>query len=188
MVSLHSETGYDYYRSFSNDNGKLLGNDAAIHAQRDRKLAEARQRRQQLRQAKHEHDQCQPTVTGRPAIDFAAVKDAITIAQVLTLLGFVARTDHAGQQRGACPLHGSTRGTARCFSVNTQAHTFHCFKCGRSGNALDLWAAPNRLSIYDAAIDLGQRLNIPLPRLQSPATGNREEETVMPGLSTCTSP
>jgi transposase InsO family protein len=179
---LHSAIGYVTPRD------KLLGNDAAIHAQRDRKLAEARQRRQQLRQAKHEHDQCQPTVTERPAIDFAAVKAAITIAQVLTLLGFVARTDHAGQWRGACPLHGSTRGTARCFSVNTQAHTFHCFKCGRSGNALDLWAAAHRLSIYDAAVDLCQRLNIPLPRLQSPATGNREEETVMPGLSTCTSP
>src|SRR4029079_12724861 len=84
---LHSAIGYVTPRD------KLLGNDAAIHAQRHRKLAEAhqrahtlaeaRQRRQQLRQAKHEHDQCQPTVTERPAIDFAAVKDAITIAQVL---------------------------------------------------------------------------------------------------------
>ena len=83
------------------------------------------------------------------------------------------RSDHAGQQRGACPLHGSTSGTARCFSVNTNAHTFHCFKCSRSGNALDLWAAANRLSIYDAAIDLCQRLNIPLPLLAPPA--NREQ-------------
>ncbi|CEF49306.1 unnamed protein product, partial [uncultured bacterium] len=57
------------------------------------------------------------------------------------------RSDYAGQQRGACPLHGSSHGTASCFSVNTTTHTFHCFKCNRSGNALELWAAANRLSI-----------------------------------------
>jgi hypothetical protein len=75
------------------------------------------------------------------------------------LLGFNPRFDHAGQQRGACPLHGSTHGTARCFSVNTNAHTFNCFQCGRSGNALDLWAAANRMSTYAAAVDLCQRSN-----------------------------
>ena len=100
----------------------------------------------------------------RPAIDFAAVRAAVTIAAVLQLLGFTPRSDHAGQQRGPCPLHGSTAGTSRCFSRQHSTRTaFHCFKCGRSGNALDLWAAANRLTLYDAAIDLCQRLNIPLP-------------------------
>jgi DNA primase len=99
---------------------------------------------------------------------------------VLGLLGFTAASDHAGQQRGNCPLHGSTHGTARCFSVNTQAHTFHCFKCGRSGNALDLWAQTTRQSVYDAAVDLCQRLAIPLP------IRNREEEPVACDPQTCT--
>src|SRR5438876_11601326 len=65
---------------------KLLGNDAAIHAERDRKLAEARERRQQMRQTR----QVQSAAgldSSRPAIDFAAVRAASTIAQVLTLLG-----------------------------------------------------------------------------------------------------
>lgn len=176
-VRLHSAIGY------VTPHDRLLGHDAAIHAQRDRKLAEARERRKQLRQTRHEQSTT-PADASRPAIDFAAVRATITIAQVLALLGFVPRSDHAGQQRGVCPLHGSTQGTARCFSVNTQTHTFHCFKCGRSGNALDLWAAANRLSIYDAALDLCQRLNIPLPVLTSPATGNREEETVASGSNT----
>ena len=180
-VRLHSAIGY------VTPNDRLLGNDAAIHAARDRKLAEARDRRKQLRQTGHEQLEARADAT-RPAIDFAAVRAAITIAQVLALLGFVPRSDHAGQQRGPCPLHGSTQGTARCFSVNTQAHTFHCFKCGRSGNALDLWAAAHRLSIYDAALDLCQRLNIPLPVLTSPGTGNREEETVATESGTCTIP
>ena len=42
--------------------------------------------------------------------------------------------------------------------------------------------------IYDAAIDLCQRLNIPLPLLTAPAAGNREEETVATGSNTCTIP
>jgi hypothetical protein len=150
-------------------NDRLLGNDAAIHAARDRKLAEARERRKQLRQTRREHQQATAD-PARPAIDFAAVRAAIPIAQVLALLGFVSHSDHAGQQRGTCLLHGSNAGTARCFSVNTNDHTFHCFKCGRSGNALD------------------QRLNVPLPLLPSPTPANREEEAVATDSSTCTIP
>jgi transposase InsO family protein len=178
---LHSAVGY------VTPHDRLLGNDDAIHAARDRKLAEAREQRKQLRQTQHEQLQARADPS-RPAIDFPALRAALTIAQVLTLLGFTPRSDHAGQQRGACPLHGSTHGTARCFSVNTQAHTFHCFKCGRSGNALDLWAAANRLSIYDAALDICQRLNLPLPLLPPQPTVNREEETVATASSTCTIP
>ena len=178
---LHSAIGY------ITPNDKLLGNDPAIFAERDRKLAEARERRKQMRQTRHEQVESQLD-PARPAIDFAAVRAAITIAQVLTLLGFVPRSDHAGQQRGACPLHGTKPGTTRCFSVNTNAHTFHCFKCNRSGNALDLWALANRLSIYDAAVDLCHRLNIPLPTLAPPPTANREEEPVALDSSTCTIP
>jgi putative transposase len=178
---LHSAIGYVTPKDM------LLGNDEAIHAERDRKLVEARERRQQMRQSRHEQIEARADAS-RPAIDFAAVRAAITIAQVLTLLGFTPRSDYAGQQRGACPLHGSTHGTARCFSVNTNTHTFHCFKCNRSGNALELWAAANRLSIYDAALDLCQRLNIPLPTLAPTPTANREEEPVASGSSTCTIP
>jgi hypothetical protein len=178
---LHSAIGY------VTPQDKLAGRDQEIFAARDRKLAEARERRQHMRQARQEENASR-AANAHPAIDFAAVRAAITIAQVLTLLGFMPHSEYAGQQRGACPLHGSTHGTARCFSVNTNAHTFHCFKCGRSGNALELWAQANRLSIYDAAIDLCQRLNIPLPILAPPPTANREEAPVADASTTCTIP
>src|SRR5208283_4903644 len=109
-VRLHSAIAY------VTPNDKLLGNDVAIHAERDRKLTEAREHRKQMRQTRHDQLGARPDAS-RPALDFAAVRAALTIAQVLALLGFVPRSDHAGQQRGACPLHGSTGGTARCFSV-----------------------------------------------------------------------
>lgn len=159
---------------------KLEGRDEQIFAERDRKLIEARERRRQLRSSR---SQCQPSVTPGPAVDFAAVRAAVTIVQVLALLGFRPHTDRAGQQRGPCPLHGTNGGTARCFSVNTHTHCFHCFKCNRSGNALDLWAQAQRLPIHAAAVDLCQRLNIPLPLLPN---ANREEEPVATTPSTCT--
>ena len=108
----------------------------------------------------------------------------VTMAAVLQLLGFQSRSSHGVQQRGPCPLHGSTSGTSRCFSANLEQHTFHCFKCGRSGNALDLWAHATGQSTYDAAIDLCQRLHLSVPELTAPEPRpkprNREEEPVAP--------
>jgi putative transposase len=183
-VRLHSAIGYITPKD------RLAGNHKQIGDERDRKLAEARAHRQQARQAEQERQQrpsqeCPPPVKQRPAIDFAAVRAAISMAAVLNLLGFQARSAQGAQQRGPCPLHGSTSGTSRCFSANLNQHTFQCFKCGRSGNALDLWASATRQTIYDAALDLCQRLVIPLPTLQ-PATGHREEEPVAPEPATCT--
>ena len=181
-VRLHSAIGY------ITPHDKLAGRDKEILAERDRKLAEARERRKQLRQAERDRPQPPPADPARPAIDFAAVHATITIAAVLELLG-ACPTQHTrgGHYRGPCPLHGSTSATSRCFSADLEQHIFHCFKCGRSGNALDLWAQATQQSIYDAAIDLCNRLHISLPTLPSPAR-NREEETVAGPSEPCTMP
>jgi transposase InsO family protein len=180
-VRLHSAIGYLAPKD------KLQGRAADIFAARDRKLAEARERRKQLRQAEHQRRQCHAGVTQRPPIDFAAVRAAISLNAVLGLLGFRPRSSHGAQQRGPCPLHGSTAGTSRCFSAHLDRNIFHCFKCGRCGNALDLWASATRQTPYDAAIDLCRRLNLPLPTLP-PAPRNREEEPVACQPETCTMP
>ena len=130
---------------------------------------------------------CALRLTPLPAIDFAAVRAAITIAAVLQLLGWQAISTRGAQQRGPCPLHGSTSGTSHCFSAKLDANIFHCFKCGNSGNTLDLWAKAKQLSVYDAAIDLCERLHIPLPTLPA-QTRNREEETVAPSPNITTMP
>jgi putative transposase len=180
-VRLHSAVGYVTPKDM------LEGRAPTIHEQRDRKLADARERRQQLRQAERIATPA-PPLPAQPAIDFAAVRAAVTMAAVLELLGCcLAGRTHGRQYRGPCPLHGSTSATSRCFSANLEEQMFHCFKCGRSGNALDLWSQANRLSIYDAAIDLCQRLHIPLPTLPLSAR-NRDEETVAPPSETCTMP
>ena len=99
-------------------------------------------------------------VTARPAIDFEAVKSRIGIGAVLKLLGTEATKS---QPRGSCPLHGSTRGTSRCFSANQEKNVFHCFKCGQSGNVLELWSKATQQTPYDAALDLCGRLGIEPP-------------------------
>jgi putative transposase len=170
-VRLHSAIGYITPKD------KLAGRDREIFDERDRKLAEARERRKQLRQAEHDRCQSEPRVVDRPPLDFAAVRAAVTMSAVLGLLGFQPRSTRGGQQRGPCPLHGSTAGTSHCFSANLDKHTFRCFKCGRSGNALDLWAKATGQSPYDAAVDLCQRLGLTLPVLPLWAR-NREEEPV----------
>jgi putative transposase len=178
-VRLHSAVSYVTPKD------RLEGRHRQITEERDRRLAEARQRRQQLRQAQHGR-QCQHRVNHRPAIDFAALRGTINMAAVLGLLGFQPASSRGGQQRGPCPLHGSTRGTSRCFSANLDHHLFHCFKCGTSGNTLDLWAKATGQTIYDAAIDLCQRLTIPLPTMPVPNPRDREEESVATEPNACT--
>lgn len=171
---------------------KLQGNDKAIHEERDRKLAEARERRRcqratQNQQRRDPGGSKVPAATAivRRPIDFVAVRAAIPIDAVLKLLGFQPRSSCRGQQRGSCPLHGSTSGLSRCFSVNQRDNVFRCFKCGSSGNALDLWAAAQKLPPYEAAIDLCGRLQVDVPYMPAlDKTRGREEEPVSPPNTT----
>jgi hypothetical protein len=176
-IRLHSALGY------VTPADKLAGREKAIFDERDRKLHEARERRKGQRQAARATAAEQPA--SRRPIDFAALRAVVSLAAVLHLLGFRARSSAGAQQRGPCPLHGSTSPTSRVFSANLETHTFQCFKCGAHGNALDLWAAATHRDSYDAAVDLCERLNLPVPYWSSPPAvpepRNREEEPVPSG-------
>jgi hypothetical protein len=155
---LHSAIGYITPRD------KLEGRAPEIFAARDRKLAEARERRKTLRQTTH---QAGAAATPRPSIDFAAVRAACSLTEVLALLHYQPKRARDNQLRGPCPVHGSTQpARSQCFSANTADNLCHCFKCGFGGNALDLWIAVTGQNIYDAAVDLCQRLAQPLPLKQ----------------------
>ena len=98
-----------------------------------------------------------------PSIDFKRVRESVSISKVLDLLGFAGVQDSGDQVRGPCPLHGSLSPTSRVFSVNLRKNAFQCFKCGKQGNQIDLWAQSQELPIFDAAIDLCDRLGVPVP-------------------------
>jgi DNA primase len=99
-----------------------------------------------------------------PAIDFREVRRLVSMAEVLALLGWEGGRDSGTQRRGPCPLHGSAE-KSKVFSVNLAKNTFQCFKCGAAGNHLDLWAGATRKPLYEAALDLCQRLSRDVPWL-----------------------
>jgi hypothetical protein len=97
-------------------------------------------------------------------IDFARLRQQITMEQVLRELRWWDRlTGHGDQRRGPCPIHepGASRG--RGFSVHLGKKVFQCFEasCGAKGNALDLWTQSRGVTIHQAAHELAQRLGIP---------------------------
>jgi hypothetical protein len=171
-----SPRSYGFYKKISSGPrpGCASGMRRQCHSTYD--LYDAGRRRQRLA------ERCAITTAAsapiRRPIDFVAVRNLITMATVLQLLGFRAKSTNGGQLRGACPLHGSTSGTSRCFSANVDDHVYGCFKCGRVGNALDLWAAATKQPPHDAAIDLCGRLNVSVPYLPLEAPRHREEEPV----------
>ena len=74
---------------------------------------------------------------------------------------FVGGTGEAGAEA----VHGSTSPRSRSFSASLAKNTSRCFKCQSQGNHLDLRAAATGQSIYDAAIDLSDRLKVELSRI-----------------------
>jgi len=98
-------------------------------------------------------------------IDFRTLRSEVGIAAVLRLLGFVPSQRRGPQVRGPCPVHGRHRERSRSFSAHLEKDAYHCFHCGSSGNQLDLWAAATRQPLYQAAIDLCERLHRPVPWL-----------------------
>jgi len=98
-----------------------------------------------------------------PGVDFQAVRARVSMAHVLGLLAFVPCETRGEQLRGPCPIHGSTSPESRVFSVHLTRSAFRCFKCGASGNQLDLWSAATKTDLHAATIDLCRRLQIEIP-------------------------
>ena len=101
----------------------------------------------------------------RPAIDYASLRNQVTLQQVL---GQATRVPIRGvQHRGPCPLHEPASTTGRKFSANLKRQVFRCFDpdCGAQGNVLDFWQKYRGLELYEAAEDLAKTFDIALPLL-----------------------
>ncbi len=98
-----------------------------------------------------------------PGVDFRAVRSMVSMAPVLELIGFVPNERSGDQFRGPCPVHGSNSSKSRSFSANLGRNAYQCFKCGSSGNQLDLWAAVAKTDLHTAAIDLCEKLQLDVP-------------------------
>jgi hypothetical protein len=98
------------------------------------------------------------------SIDYRYLRQQLSIAEVLKLLNYPQPLRSTGTQaRGPCPLHQDSRHRLT-FSVNLEQGIFQCFarECKANGNALDLWAKANGMSIHQAALDLAEKLHLKL--------------------------
>lgn len=186
-VRLHSAIGYVAPAD------RLFGLDPVIHAERDRKLEAARERRRLSRQAARSSsvdEAFAPTASNGvasslAAIDFQRLRERISIEQVLRHLDcWEELRGTPPQLRGPCPIHDDGERRHDSFSVHVRKNIFRCFhaECGASGNVLDLWAAVRRLPLPEAARDLAVTFNLDVAELAlSPRRmGIREEEPVPP--------
>jgi DNA primase len=102
-----------------------------------------------------------------PGIDYVKLRSLVSIEDALRVAGCEPSDISGDQLRGPCPIDGSQSPTSRSFSVNVQKGTFRCFKCGASGNQLDLWVAISKLPLHEAARDLCQRLGVDPPEIRT---------------------
>ena len=111
------------------------------------------------------------SAVARPKVDFAYLRQQVTMAQVLGHLGILSLFKGTAQQRrGPCPVHAEAPATIpvkkHTCSVQLGKNIFQCFQaeCAAHGNVLDLWAAVHRLPLYEAALHLAATFHLPRNR------------------------
>jgi len=96
-----------------------------------------------------------------PGIDFDDVRKRVSILDVLALLEFRPVRGAGCCLRGPCPF--ACGSSPRDFAAYLDTNRYQCFRCRRSGNAIELWAAIRRLTFSAAAEDVCRRLGIEPP-------------------------
>lgn len=89
-----------------------------------------------------------------PYIDFAALKEAVSIEDVANLLDL--KLKQAGNQfRCECPVHG---GGERGMVITPSKNLFYCFKAGNGGDQLALYAHVQEIEAKQAAAEIAGQM------------------------------
>jgi transposase len=117
-----------------------------------------------------------PKPPARPKVDYAFLRQQVSMEQVLQHLNLLDGLRGRGQQRrGPCPIHSQGTSTQPTFSAHLGKNVFQCFQadCGVQGNVLDLWAAVHHLPLYEAALHLAETFQVPRNREEEHVKGTR---------------
>jgi len=100
------------------------------------------------------------------------IKDSTDIVAVV---GEYVQLKKAGSSwKGLCPFH---REKSPSFIVSPNRRSFHCFGCGKGGNALTFLMAMENLPFPEAVKALAQKAGLPLPQVEhDEASDARERE------------
>ena len=110
-------------------------------------------------------------------VDFKAVKEAITIEQVLEHYGLLDQFKRSGDSlSGPCPIHKGENSTQ--FRVSISKNCWNCFgECKRGGNILDFVSLTEDVSIREAAIRISDWFKLTFDKSSSkPESPNAEQK------------
>lgn len=99
----------------------------------------------------------------RHPVDFRRIRQLIHPKRALALVGWVPEWDGGINLRGPCPFHRSSSPRSRSLSVTDRV--YYCHKCHATGDAVAVWQWHTGLDPLDAAVDLCNRLGVPVPYL-----------------------
>lgn len=118
----------------------------------------------------------------RPFVSFKAIKQAVTMTQVLAHYGLLESLKRHGADglTGPCPIHQGTNTTQ--FRVSLGKNCWNCFGGCQGGNVLDFVMAMERLEIRQAALLLMEWFD-----LNPGETGGRTEPAASRARSVPTS-
>lgn len=126
-------------------------------------------------------------------VDFKAVKLVASIGAVATHYGVKLRCVNASHELGRCPLPAHPAGDeSETFSVNAEKQVWICHsavcakgrKGKKSGDVIELVAAPESCSLREAGVKLGEWFSFPdIPAAQP--VENVEETSVAVSVLGC---
>lgn len=110
------------------------------------------------------------------AIPNSFIQELIARVDVVEVVGRHVQLKKAGANySGLCPFHGEKTPS---FSVSPSKQFYHCFGCGKSGNAIGFLIEHNGMSFIEAVKDLAQGMGMQVPEDErSPAERERDAQT-----------
>ncbi len=106
------------------------------------------------------------------AIPPSFITELLSRVDVVEVVGRYVQLKKGGANfMGLCPFHGEK---SPSFSVSPTKQFFHCFGCGKSGDAIGFLMEHNGLNFVEAVKDLAQQVGLQVPEEErSPAERQR---------------
>jgi len=101
-----------------------------------------------------------PTIV-RMAIPTTFIQELLARADVVEIVGrYVPLKKSGANFMGLCPFHGEK---SPSFSVSPSKQFYHCFGCGKSGNAIGFLMEHAGMGFVEAVTDLAQQYGMQVP-------------------------
>ncbi len=109
------------------------------------------------------------------AIPQSFIQELLTRADVVEVVGRYVQLKKGGANyMGLCPFHGEK---SPSFSVSPTKQFFHCFGCGKNGNAIGFLMEHGGMNFVEAVKDLAQSYGLQVPEDEAdPAERQRAQQ------------